>query len=214
MLELFLFVNPIGCQCLNAENILLKLVSEFDSEIKYKFIPVVSLPVIGKYMSLKHFDPTNLQLRNQLTNWAYSASLDYKAASFQGNRKSRNFLIALQTLINDEGRSYNKETITTALKSADLDIALFREDRQDSLIQELYREDEHFISEMKVVDAPTAVIYNYCSEQQDTGVLIENCDSYDLLHHVFDRMLNLDADQSIIEPETQNVHTLNFHTLP
>ncbi|GAF39503.1 hypothetical protein FC83_GL001114 [Agrilactobacillus composti DSM 18527 = JCM 14202] len=200
MLELFLFVNPIGCQCLEAEHVLLKLAAEQNQEAKIKFIPYVSLSVINKYMTLNQLDKSDLSLRNRLTQNAYCASLDFKAVSFQGAKKSRNFLINLQSLINDQHRDYNQQTVQTALRAANVDIGYFNAERHNPRLQHLCSEDDNLISEFQINDAPTVVIYNYASKLHDNGVLIENCNSYPILKHVFDQLA---ADELVTIPYEQ-----------
>lgn len=44
----------------------------------------------------------------------YHSSIDFKAASFQGKKKGRNFLLNVQQLVVNDQKDYNFETIKLA----------------------------------------------------------------------------------------------------
>lgn len=190
MLEVFLFVNPIGYRCLSIEHTLKKVISELNTEVTFTFVPYVSVPVVNTYMTFNHLDKLNLPLRNRLTQDAYAAALDFKAVSFQGRKKSRQFLMNLQYLINVEKLQYDNGTVKKALKQAHVDLDWFLEERQNPDLRELCAADEALINEYHITDTPTIIAYNHASETNQAGILIENCMSYALIRQTLERLVN------------------------
>lgn len=213
MLEIFLFVNPIGSRCLETEKDLLKLTSELDTETKFTFVPYVSIPVIGKYMALNQLDPHDLKERNRLTQIAYAASLDVKAASLQGKMKARNFVMALQTLINEDHCTYNEETVNAALEIAHLDREWFQDDRCDPELKALCQSDETLIQDYHIGDAPTVVAFNTTATTQQAGVLIEDCSDYDAMKQIFERLLDDELFNNPAQQKDTPKDSPKFHIL-
>ncbi len=98
MIEIYLFVNPLGKYCFNMERQLLQFIEEEygttnlkNKKVQFRFLPLVNLQIIGDVMQTRGIDRQDLEERNNLFSTIYSASLDCKAAQFQGKKKDVNF---------------------------------------------------------------------------------------------------------------------------
>ena len=67
MLELYLFINPLGSTCYHAEQNILKLVELSKSKIKFKFVPLLNINSISSIMSSYGIDACDLKRRNQIS---------------------------------------------------------------------------------------------------------------------------------------------------
>ena len=176
MIEIYLFVNPLGSICLNVEKQILKFVETQNKKIQFRFIPFVNMKTIDRLM--KTSDTNNIKERNSLFENSYSAALDYKAAQLQGKKKGRYLLLGLQNAISIENVPYSSKLSEKFLIEAGGDLDMFRTDRQSDFVKESFQTDQQIAREMGIVSHPSAVVYNYDSER-DFGVLIENCCSVD-----------------------------------
>lgn len=61
MLELYLFINPLGSTCYHAEQNILKLVELSKSKIKFKFVPLLNINSISSIMSSYGIDACDLK---------------------------------------------------------------------------------------------------------------------------------------------------------
>lgn len=176
MIEIYLFVNPLGNICLNVEKEILKFVKTQNKKIQFRFIPLVNMKTIDRLM--KTSNANDIDERNNLFENIYSAALDYKAAQLQGKKKGRHLLLSLQKAVSVDNISYSPELSETFLVEASGDLDMFRSDRQSEFVKESFQTDQQIAREMGIVTHPSAVVYNYASER-DFGVLIENCCSAD-----------------------------------
>nr|WP_243676825.1 DsbA family protein [Secundilactobacillus collinoides] len=98
--------------------------------------------------------------------------MDYKAALFQGKKRGRQFLMALQdALINDDER-YCDDLVMSLADDTHLDVDMFGEDRRSDIAKRAFQADQRLASEMKV-DAPsTAILYN--ADVSDYGLMLND----------------------------------------
>ena len=182
---MFLFINPIGQLCLRSEEALLKIIAESnDTNIHFKFIPVLNLKNVEHYMQFQQLNSHDLDLRNQVFSTIYEAVLAYKAATFQGNKKSRAFLMQLQDSFQQFDAPFNADLVMTIANKVGLDPEMLLEDWHSELAKQAFDSDQQLACEMNIQTSPSAVVFNYAKGQGDAGLLIENCDSYDLLKEV------------------------------
>ena len=173
MIEIYLFVNPLGNICLNVEKEILKFVKTQNKKIQFRFIPLVNMKTIDRLMKTSS-NANDIDERNNLFENIYSAALDYKAAQLQGKKKGRHLLLSLQKAVSVDNISYSPELSETFLVEASGDLDMFRSDRQSEFVKESFQTDQQIAREMGIITHPSAVVYNYASER-DFGVLIENC---------------------------------------
>lgn len=187
MIEIYLFVNPLGDICLNVEKEILKFVENQNKKIQFRFIPFVNMKTIDRLM--KKSTTNNINIRNKLIEHIYSAALDYKAAQLQGKKKGRHLLLSLQKAVSVDNISYSAELSERFLMEAGGDLEMFRSDRQSEFVKESFQTDQQIAREMGIVTHPSAVVYNYASER-DFGVLVENCHSADDIKELCDIQQN------------------------
>lgn len=188
MLELYLFINPIGSSCFNSELNILKLAEKLKGRLKFRFIPFLNLEMVSSMM-VEHSLPLNdLELRNQLFKKAYQAALDYKAALFQGKKKGREFLLNLQQQILENNSIYCDRLVKQIAVNSQLDWEMFADDRHSEFTASSFQQDLKMAAEMNVQDYPTIVIYNL--KGVDCGISLARCDSYKLLEDLCQGKLN------------------------
>lgn len=190
MLEMYLFINPIGGDCYHSEQNILRLVDQLDEDVRFSFIPLLNLQTVSSVMRRKNIPLNDLQARNQIFNNIYQASLDYKAASFQGKRCGRNYLLKLQEQIVDFENEYSEDIAQKVAHASNLDCAMFSDDRHSSFTINSFKQDQKMAAEMNVHEHPTVVVYNL--DGVDYGVSFTGCDSYELLKQLCTGQLNED----------------------
>ncbi|MFC6169320.1 DsbA family protein [Loigolactobacillus jiayinensis] len=209
MLEIYLFVNPLGEHCLEAERSVLQVAEEHHDTVHYQFLPLVNLHTVTDVMKRNRFDTHDLDMRNKIFKIIYAAALDYKAALFQGKRRGQEFLMQLQDALNFHHERYTDALISDLVSHSGLDTAMFREDRKSQLAVESFEADQRVACEMQIQHHPSAVVYNYADPEQDYGVMIEDCHSYEVLKQVcqgnFDAAL---AAQNPTNKRKQTIHIL------
>ena len=90
IIEVFLFVNPLGRTCYESEKLVEAFSAERDEKVKVRFVPILNIRSIGNLVK-GNYD-SSLSNRNQLYTDSYNASLAFQAASMQGRKKGRNDL--------------------------------------------------------------------------------------------------------------------------
>ena len=178
MIEIYLFVNPLGGICLNVEKDILKLVETENKKIQFRFIPLVNMRTINHLIKLFGIPTHDIEQRNQLFEDIYSAALDYKAAQLQGKKKGRHLLLGIQQAVAVENIPYSSELAEKLVVEAGGDLDMFKADRQSDFVKESFQTDQQIAREMGIVQHPSAVVYNYTCDR-DFGVLVENCESMD-----------------------------------
>lgn len=178
MIEIYLFVNPLGGICLNVEKDILKLVETENKKIQFRFIPLVNMRTINHLIKLFEIPSHDIERRNQLFEDIYSAALDYKAAQLQGKKKGRHLLLGLQQAVAVDNIPYSSELAEKLVLEAGGDIDMFKADRQSDFVKESFQTDQQIAREMGIEKHPSAVVYNYTCDR-DFGVLVEDCDSMD-----------------------------------
>lgn len=185
MIEIYLFVNPLGGICLNVEKDILKLVETENKKIQFRFIPLVNMRTINDLIKLFEIPPHDIEQRNKLFEDVYSAALDYKAAQLQGKKKGRYLLLGLQKAVAENNIPYSSELAEQLVSEAGGDLDMFKADRQSEFVKESFQTDQQIAREMGIVKHPSAVVYNYTCDR-DFGVLVENCESMDEIKKLCD----------------------------
>ncbi len=101
MIELFLFINPIGPICYDIEKEILNKLNTSRKKIHLQILPFVNLFSVGVSMDYLSMNKADLVLRNEQTDQIYAASLDYKAAQLQGKKNRAGFLVETATTDRD-----------------------------------------------------------------------------------------------------------------
>ncbi|MFD1431732.1 MULTISPECIES: DsbA family protein [Lacticaseibacillus] len=188
MLEIFLFVNPLGTRCRHAEQAMTRIAQELPTPITLHFVPLVNFAIIDAFMARHHLDENDLALRNQLFDAAYQVSLDYKAAQFQGNRLARALLIAEQEMFRHHHRQYDAAFADQCIQASGLDREAFDADRaEEAAMHNCFTSDQRIAYEMGVTETPAAVIFDVTHPDRD-GVRVLNITSYHHLKHICEQI--------------------------
>jgi predicted DsbA family dithiol-disulfide isomerase len=172
LIEIYLFINPLGSICYHTEKQILDFVESGSKKIQFRFIPLVNLRTIGDLMKREGIPTTDIKKRNHLFETIFSASLDYKAAQLQGKKKGRHFLLRLQEAVGCHGKAYSKKLVEELIVDTGGDLEMFLEDRESEFVKEAFYSDQQIAREMDIVQHPSAVVYNF-SYNKDFGVLVE-----------------------------------------
>lgn len=182
MLELHLFVNPLGMRCLRCEKDVLKIDRDLNTKISYQFVPLFNMKTIDNTLKYYHLNPHDLAIRQQVSKTLNQVILDYKAALFQGRKRGRHYLLQLQSALIKQGLDYNDELINKIAHDSHLDLEMFFEDRQSQLAKQAFHQDQKIASDLGVSETATAVVFN--TEDSDYGLMIPNFD-YNTLINAF-----------------------------
>lgn len=205
LLEVYLFINPLGSRCMKSERCILKLANQVFGDVSYQFIPLLNPQIIDQHLKSTHQDCHDLSLRNDQFNLHYRIILDYKAALFQGKKKGRQFLLTLQDRLVEAETPYSDDLAIDVAKAVKLDLPMFEEDRQSDLAKRAFQADQRLASEMKVDTPSTAIIYN--ADVSDCGLLLSDV-TYQSLYEICEHN-GLLAQQALSGQLTNpNLHVL------
>lgn len=154
MLELYLFVNPLGQTCYQAEQELLQLIQQCPTKVNLRFIPFLNLQTASNLIQENPHRNCH-ELSKELSQ----AALDYKAALFQGQKRGRQFLMKIQEGFAQYG-SYNHDLVLQAAKASQLDWDMFVSDRQAEFTIQSFHKDQRLANQMQVKANPTIVLEN------------------------------------------------------
>ena len=172
MIEVFLFVSPLGANCLKKEKEVLEWIAQNEHKVQFQLIPFLNLQMVHSYLKMNHLETKNIQFRNTLFKQMYETVLDYYAIQLQGKKKGRNFLCGVQQAIGLSGQPYSRELILSIIESLDVDMDMYKLDRKMPQIVESFRDDQQVAHEMGVTKVPSLVLFNY-TNASDYGILIE-----------------------------------------
>lgn len=178
--EVFLFVNPLGATCYEAEKTILNFSNELDGNVRVRFVPLLNFYTIGKQMDQTKITGTSLEMRNKLYTDSYHASLAFQAASMQGKKKGQKFFLALQKSIVELKKDFSKEIVLEVALQANLDMEMFEEDVNSDFAKSAFTKDQKLAQEMAVKEAPSCVIFQ--NMDKDFGYRIESTITKQLLH--------------------------------
>ncbi|WP_409021467.1 DsbA family protein [Dellaglioa sp. P0083] len=178
MLEIYLFVNPLGTKCFKSEQKVLDFIRLSPKKISFQFVPMLNIQTVNDVMIEKNLDTRNLTLRNELSESIYQAALDYKAALFQGKKRGRAFLMAIQEYLVQDSTCYSEELIQQVAKEVNLNWKMFSEDRRSVLAKNSFKNDQKIANDMNVTMHPTIVINNI--DGLDCGVSFPDADLVDI----------------------------------
>lgn len=205
MLEVYLFINPLGSRCMKSEKCILRLADQIFGDISYQFIPLLNPQMIDQHLKATNQDCHNLNLRNKQFNLHYRIILDYKAALFQGKKKGRLFLLNLQNQLVKQSQPYSEKLVLEVAKHVHLDLAMFKEDRQSELARRAFQADQRLASEMNVAAPSTAILYN--ADVSDCGLMLPDV-TYQSLYEICENN-GLIAKQALAHQKSApNLHIL------
>lgn len=172
MLEVHLFVNPLGLGCLQCEKSLLDVDHEIAAKVNYQFIPLLNMQTISETMTLFEQDSQTLSRRNQTAEILMQVALDYEAALFQGRRRARLYLLELQKNLCCNPISYSREMAIQTAKRARLDIDMFLEDRHSQLAAKSFNRHQQLAHSLGIATPSTAVVVD--TDDPQYSLLVDN----------------------------------------
>ncbi|MBX8938969.1 DsbA family protein [Enterococcus gilvus] len=200
MIEIYLFVNPIGQKCLSIERRIIDLIKEYDKKIQLRLVPIMNLKTVSEFMQRIGASEKDIELRTELSQEIHSAALDVKAAHLQGKKRGRDFLVELQETVGEQKQPYSKKLAIQLFTKVGGDLEMFLEDRQSAFVQEAFLTDQQIAHEMEITLHPSAVIYNYGSDC-DAGIRIEGCET---IHHILDTYNTKESLIAFLESQSKN----------
>ena len=211
MLELYLFVNPLGARCMRCESDVLKLENEIEGHLAYQFVPLLNLQAINNTLESHQFNSRDLQTRNLVSDTIFQIIMDYKAALFQGRKRGRSFLLALQQQLVCGNFDYSQSLGEQVAHDVHLDLEMFNEDRRSSLALQSFHDDQKMANEMGIEAPSSAVVFD--TRNDDDGILINDFDYYTMLDLY--QKHELDAEQSAraFADTLLNKHHPHLHVL-
>lgn len=181
--EMFLFVNPLGTQCYECEQEVFKLIDLVAADIDLHILPFHNQRIVENFMYQLGIPSSDLKQRNYVFNTVYRASLAYKAASLQGKRIGRHYLMRLQELTDGDISQFTNETALDLAQEVGLDVEIFRQDYKSDFVKQLFIKDQKIAHDMLIRRSPALVIFEYSSEE---ARLIE--DQSMTMHDILDEL--------------------------
>lgn len=192
MLEIHLFVNPLGLGCIDREKSLLTIDHKITTKLNYQFVPLLNMRTISDTMSICGKNHHNLKVRNQVAQILMQVTLDYEAALFQGRRRGRLYLLQLQRALLNKPGHYSRHFAQQVAAKAKLDIDMFLEDRQSALARRSFNKHQQLANSFGILTPSTAVVVD--TEVPQYSLLIDNFNMRTLVdayhHHQLDRELS------------------------
>ena len=132
--ELFLFINPISHDSLKVEEEAFKFIDTYENNSQITIYPYHNTHTLYSYMIKNQLSFENATLWNNLHNDSYHLSLAFIAASIQGKKKGRRFLMDLQRKMMNQNELLSKDLVIDSAKKADLDVEMFLVDFHSTYI--------------------------------------------------------------------------------
>ncbi|MQS45626.1 DsbA family protein [Companilactobacillus mishanensis] len=205
MWEVFLYINPLCSFCLKVEQSIIDFTRKNNIDTQYHFVTTSNMETIKDYMILKGMKPCDLEGRIGVTQDVYDASLLYKAAACQGNKKARNLLMNLQQEVNTNQRPYNDETIKLAVEKSGLDYKAIMTEKSGDAVKEAVKKDQELACKMHVEKAPTVIVFDD-EDPTKPGVMINQFGSEtseEIINENLIAMLEKTMPHQISEPKSK-----------
>ncbi|KRL20422.1 DsbA family protein [Lentilactobacillus kisonensis] len=204
MLEIYLFIDPLNRHCYDAEKVINKLSQKLKSNVSVRFLTMLNIRVVNDLATCTPEKAVDHEL-------PFKVILDSKAASFQGKRFGRNFLMDLQHEILDNAEDYCDDLVLELAEKNGLDCDMFREDRRSNLAKKMFRADQRVANEMSVKTPASTVLFN--SAVDGNGLLIKDYD-YNSLYNFCSRSISSAKHfEELAKPTDPNSTVVQFVNL-
>lgn len=183
MFEIFLFVNPIGIHCYDAEMAIKGAIDELGVESCFRFIPITNAKVIKEDIIRRKTIGQTVNDIPQYTMASYQALRNYHAIKFEyGNKKARSYLVNLQKAISADFNVYSQDLPEQVAQDLGLNFQRIIDPRISKYIDDSTEQDKELAQKFNVQNIPTTVIFN---ENNNYGILLEGLISQDKLVKIF-----------------------------
>lgn len=169
LIEIYLFVDPLGKKCNNARKITNEFRENHIDKVKLRVIPIVnSKKVLGyTHKANKTKFTSFVDKNNRFSTNTYHACLAFHASTMQGKKAGYNFLAALQSAVVEEDEGFSDELVYDIAEDMDsLDLEMFTEDYNSDLAKNIYHRNLKLASEMNITKTPSCVIFKNGSESE------------------------------------------------
>lgn len=169
IVEIFLFIDPLGKRCNNARKLVKKLREEQVDRIRVRVIPMVNSKKVFGYArkQVKSEIDCFVARNNHYSTNTYQASLAFYASTMQGRKFGDQLLSALQYAVVEEKQDYSESLVfEIAEKMETFDLEMFKEDYQSELARNIYRKNLMLAAEMNVKKTPSCVIFKNGTENE------------------------------------------------
>lgn len=197
--EFYLFVNPLGRQCFNCERELTKTIDLISAKTDVHILCFHNQSIVTEFMNRLGIPSTDLTSRNHIYRSVYLASLAYKAASMQGKKKGRRFLMEMQSRIVGQLERFSDEFILDLAEEIGLDMQTFVDDLESDYVKHLLQKDQQIARDMNVESTPALVLFEH--RLGERGVLLEGSfKAQNILSHL-DFLIELDYLNDLNKPK-------------
>lgn len=197
MIEIYHFINPLGRMCYDSQKSITDFVRERYEKVSIRYIPFINFSIIKNQIER---DSSNYSLDNlnELYTDAYHSALGLYAASMQGKKYGRQFLVGLQQAVIENKLPVNLSTFQEIINQIKIDSETFLEDYHSSWVKEQFIADQKLTQEIGVTMTPSCVIYTSCDN--GVGYLIESTISKEVLHDICQHEKNsIDSHSNLIQ---------------
>lgn len=214
IIDIFLFVDPLGKRCNSARKIIRKFRTERSEKINLRIVPMVNYrKVYGHSQKMQAGGPTSfVEKNNKYLSNTYRACLAFHASTMQGKNKGYEFLSMLQEQVVEENVDYSDALAQEVAATIGLDIEMFMEDYNSELTKKFYKKNLRLASDMNVASTPSCVIYR--NDDSLDAVRLNDDIENELLHAIcgLDEMTvpKKDILNDITETKLNNLFRLGF----
>lgn len=169
LIEIYLFVDPLGKKCNNARKVINKFRKEHAKKIKLRVIPIVNAKkVLGYARKNKDYSMNSfVDKNNKLSTNTYKACLAFHASTMQGKNVGYKFLAELQSTVVENKEPFSEDLVYKIAEDLDrLDLTMFSEDYKSDLARRIYQRNLKLAAEMNIKKTPSCVIIKNGSESE------------------------------------------------
>lgn len=207
MIEIFLFINPLGIACYRNEKEIMTAIEQSNKKVHYHFVPITNIGSVRTDLKRRGYANPNLTVHNVTASNMYNALKDFHSLSFMGSKKARDFLLRIQQEINENKHNYSKELVNAILDELEINKNVFEKNRDSQFISDAIEADYKLANEFDIKETPTTVIYNY--DAIDTcGIAYQGCLESNVIKQIIDGEISfVDTVNQVKETNPEN-HTL------
>lgn len=169
IVEIFLFIDPLGKRCNNARKLVKKLREEQLDRIRVRIIPMVNSKKVFGYARKQvqsEFDCFVARNNHYSTN-TYQASLAFYASTMQGRKFGDSLLSELQYAVVEEKQDFSERLVFDIVEKMEaFDLEMFKEDYRSELAKNMYHKNLMLAAEMNVKKTPSCVIFKNGTENE------------------------------------------------
>lgn len=206
VIEIFLFVDPLGKRCNNVRKVISNFKTERPERIKLRVIPMVNFNKVYRHTKRQSVQSHSsvVEQNNKFSANTYQACLAFHASAMQGKRMAHKFLAVLQEQVVEEGFSYSEELMYNIVRNIGLDVDTFTEDYESEFTKKIYQKNLNLAGEMKVRSTPSLVIYR----DDEPGVRLNKGIENEMLHSICgieNALKNFSSNDHEITTEAENI---------